>query len=104
MNKIIDLLRLLKSNYSTDMIYFERLIEGEVGKPVEIHVENETIKMYHKITGSDKGIYTPSENFKELAYCFIKINKPCLKVFQVEEIKTTLAKFKINKNFKELSL
>lgn len=97
MNKIIDFLRLLKANYSTDIIYFERIIESEIKKPVEIFIENDSIKMFHKITGSDRGTYTPSDNFKELAECFIEMNKPTLKAYQVEEIKNTLKKYGIIK-------
>ena len=98
MDKIIDLLRLMKQNYSTDIIYFERIIENELSKPFEIGIENNQIKLFHKVTGSDKGIYTPSSSFIELANAFIEYNKPTLRLNQVEHIREVFSKYKVKHN------
>lgn len=98
MYKIIDLLRLMKQNYSTDIIYFERIIEKETSKPYEIGIENNQIKLYHKVTGTDKGVYSPSDNFVKLANAFIEYNKPTLKLNQVEYIRKIFAEFNVKHN------
>lgn len=97
MDKIIDLLRLMKQNYSTDIIYFERIVEKETSKPYEIVIENNQIKLFHKVTGSDKGIYSPSDNFVKLANAFIEYNKPTLRLNQVEYIRKIFAEFNVKK-------
>lgn len=99
MDKIIDLLRLMKVNYSTDIIYFEKIIHEETGKYVEIFIEDNKIKLYHKVTGSEKCIYIPSERFIELADAFIEANKPTLKYSQIEYIKQIFSKHKVNHSF-----
>lgn len=71
MDKITDFLRLLKLNHSTDIIYFERIVEKEINKPIELFVENGKIAIYHKVTGTKIGDYTPSDCFTELANAFI---------------------------------
>ena len=98
MDKIIDLLRLMKQNYSTDIIYFERIIEKETSKPYEIGIENNQIKLFHKVTGTDKGIYTPSDNFVKLANAFIEYNKPTLRLNQVEQIREVFSQFNVKHN------
>lgn len=99
MDNIIDLLRLMKQNYSTDIIYFEIIIEKETSKPYEIAIENNQIKLFHKVTGSDKGIYLPSENFIKLANAFIEYNKPTLRFSQIEYIRKIFAEFNVKHNF-----
>lgn len=96
MDKVIDLLRLMKQNYSTDIIYFERIIEKETSKPFEIVIENNQIKLFHKVTGTDKGVYTPSFDFVELANAFVEYNKPTLKLNQVDRIREVFSKYNIN--------
>ena len=98
MDKIIDLLRLIKQNYSTDIIYFERIIEKETSKPYEIGIENNQIKLFHKVTGTDNGIYTPSDNFVKLANAFIEYNKPTLRLNQVEQIREVFSQFNVKHN------
>lgn len=98
MDKIIDLLRLMKQNYSTDIIYFERIIEKETSRPYEIAIENNQIKLFHKVTGTDKGIYSPSDNFIRLANAFIEYNKPTLRLNQVEYIRNVFTEFNVKHN------
>ncbi len=98
MDKIIDLLRLMRQNYSTDIIYFERIIEKETSKPYQIVIENNQIKLFHKVTGTDKGIYTPSDNFVKLANAFIEYNKPTLRLNQVEQIREVFSQFNVKHN------
>ena len=98
MDKIIDLLRLMKQNYSTDIIYFERIIEKETSKPYEIGIENNQIKLYHKVTGTDNGVYSLSDNFIKLANAFIEYNKPTLNFNQVEYIRKIFAEFNVKHN------
>ena len=96
MTNIIELLRLMKQNYSTDIIYFERIVSNEIHVPVEIAIEENKIKLYHKITCSDKGEYTPSNDFIELANAFIEYNKPTLRISQVENIRNIFSKYNVN--------
>ena len=95
MNKVIDFIRLLKLNYSTDIIYFERIVESEIGKPCEIFILNDKVELFHKVTGSSKGFYEPSYLFNELANAFIQYNKPSLKFNELEQIKLVFSKHKI---------
>jgi len=97
MDNTTDTLRLMKQNYSQDIIYFERLAEKETGKHIELHVENENIVMYHKVTGSNKGIYTPSADFVELASTFTTLQKAGLYSYELEAIKTVFAKHGIKR-------
>lgn len=95
MDKITDFIRLLKSNYSTDVIYFERIAEKEINKPVELFVENEKIVMYHKITGTKIGDYAPSDCFTELVNAFIVFNSPALKLCDIQKVRPIFEKHKI---------
>ena len=95
MDKIIDFLRILKQNYSTDIIYFERIVESEIRKPIEIFIEKDKIELYHKITGRELGNYKPSATFTELADAFIIFNSPSLRHRDIEKIRPIFEKHKI---------
>jgi hypothetical protein len=93
MNRTIDLLNNMKSNYSSQIVHFERIIQQETGKPLEIYIENDQIKLAHKITGRDMGSYIPSHNFTRLADAFIEHRKPTLRHSQLVAIRTVFAEF-----------
>jgi hypothetical protein len=93
MNKIIDQVRIMKANHSTDVIYLERIVENETGKFVEIHIEDGKIMMYHKVTGGNKGEYLPSEQFTELCQAFIEDSRPSLKLGELHELKAIFEKY-----------
>lgn len=99
MDKIIDFLRTLKQNYSTDIIYFERIVENEIRKPIEIFIENDKIELYHKITGGKLGNYNPSPAFAELVESFIIFNSPSLRFRDIEKIRPIFEKHKIKLSF-----
>jgi len=102
MNYIIDFLKTEKANYSSSIIYFERIIQGELKKPLEILIEDNKIKLYHKITGSEIGLYTPSCEFKELANAFIELRRPSVKLCEIEKVQAVFLKFGINKSIESL--
>ena len=95
MERIIDLLRLMKQNDSMDIIHFERIIEKETSKPYEILIENGQIKLFYKVTGRYKGIYSPTDNFVKLANAFIEYNRPTLRLHEVEHIRNIFLEFNI---------
>ena len=64
----------------------------------QIVIENNQIKLFHKVTGTDKGIYTPSDNFVKLANAFIEYNKPTLRLNQVEQIREVFSQFNVKHN------
>lgn len=97
MNKIIDLIRIMKSNYSTDIIFFENIVQNETGKFVEIFVENDKIVLYHKVTGSNKGEYIPSDDFNILASAFITLNQPSFNLKDLQQVREIFDRFNIKK-------
>ena len=66
--------------------------------PLSKDEENNQIKLFHKVTGTDKGIYTPSFDFIELANAFIEYNKPTLRLNQVEYIRKVFSKYNVKHN------
>jgi hypothetical protein len=93
MTEIISLLLYYQRIYSKNRVYFERIIEKEMRQPLDYIVENNDIKLFHKITGSEKGIYIPSNDFIELANAFIEYEKPNITVQTATEVKTVFDKY-----------
>lgn len=94
----IDFIQLLQKNYSNDIFHFERLVQAEMNIPVNLFVENNKIKVYHKITGREMGEYIPSENFNKLSSAFIIINKPSFSFKDLEEVRAIFKQFNIHKS------
>jgi len=99
MYKTIDLLRLMKNNYDNNIIYFEKIIEEETNKPLEIYVENNQIQLFHKVTGRHIMNYVPSSNFQELANAFILYNIPVLSISEIQDVQKIFEKYNINLKF-----
>lgn len=96
MYKTIDLLRLMKNNYDNNIIYFEKIIENETNKPLEIYVEDNEIQLFHKVTGRFVMNYVPSQNFQKLANAFIRYNSPALSISEIQELNKIFIEFNIN--------
>lgn len=93
--RVIDLLTGMSNNHSNDIVHFERIIQKETGKPCEMFVSDDGIKLYHKITGREIGTYEPSEDFTRLAEAFIEWKRPSLKWIEAESVKKVFAEFNI---------
>ena len=99
--RILDFLRLLTNNWNSDIVYLEKTIEKETGKPYQFFLENEKIQLYHKITGSKKDIYTPSVEFLELCNAFIEFEKPSFCLNDWLKIKPIFEKHNIKKSINQ---
>jgi hypothetical protein len=89
----------MKNNYDNNIIYFEKIIEEETNKPLEIYVENNQIQLFHKVTGRHIMNYVPSSNFQELANAFILYNIPVLSISEIQDVQKIFEKYNINLKF-----
>ena len=99
MYKTIDLIRIMQNNYDGNTIHFEKIIEEETNKPLEIYVENNQIQLFHKVTGRYIMNYVPSHNFQELANAFILYNSPVLSISEIQDVQTIFKKYNVNLKF-----
>ena len=97
--RVIDLLSRMSNNHSSNIVHFERIIQKEIGKPCEMLVTDDGIKLYHKITGREIGAYEPSEDFTRLAEAFIEYARPSLKWAEIEILRKIFGGYGVKNKF-----